>query len=43
MSATPESSKDWHVSDDDLQRLHRTGLAQEFDMGGAGKARTRKG
>ncbi|MFE3877410.1 hypothetical protein ACFXPX_23835 [Kitasatospora sp. NPDC059146] len=31
-----------YVSDEDLQRLHRTGLAREFDMGGAGDTRTRK-
>ncbi|GHF54062.1 hypothetical protein GCM10018790_34920 [Kitasatospora xanthocidica] len=31
-----------YVSDDDLQRLHRTGLAQEFDMGGSSRNRTRK-
>ncbi|MGW3043836.1 hypothetical protein ACWC9T_28175 [Kitasatospora sp. NPDC001159] len=31
-----------YVSDGDLQRLHRTGLAREFDMGGASDARTRK-
>ncbi|MBD0689749.1 hypothetical protein [Streptomyces sp. CBMA123] len=30
------------VTDRDIQRLHRTGLAREFDMGGASKARTRK-
>ncbi|MFF2143740.1 hypothetical protein [Kitasatospora sp. NPDC058190] len=30
------------VTDDDIQRLHRTGLAQEFDMGGTSKTRTRK-
>ncbi|MET8542138.1 hypothetical protein ABZW03_15990 [Kitasatospora sp. NPDC004799] len=31
-----------YVTDDDIQRLHRTGLAQEFDMGGTSKPRTRK-
>ncbi|MEU6233241.1 hypothetical protein [Kitasatospora sp. NPDC047058] len=30
------------VTDDDMQRLHRTGLAQEFDMGGNSDMRTRK-
>ncbi|MFJ7248151.1 hypothetical protein ACIQWA_26455 [Kitasatospora sp. NPDC098652] len=30
------------VTDADIQRLHRTGLAREFDMGGASDARTRK-
>ncbi|GAA2089406.1 hypothetical protein GCM10009759_12270 [Kitasatospora saccharophila] len=30
------------VTDDDMQRLHRTGLAQEFDMGGNSDTRTRK-
>ena len=30
------------VTDDDMQRLHRTGLAQEFDMGGTSDTRTRK-
>lgn len=30
------------VTDQDIQRLHRTGLAQEFDMGGNSNMRTRK-
>ncbi|MEV7770676.1 hypothetical protein [Kitasatospora sp. NPDC086791] len=30
------------VTDHDIQRLHKTGLAREFDMGGTSKARTRK-
>ncbi|HJD84553.1 hypothetical protein [Kitasatospora aureofaciens] len=30
------------VTDKDIQRLHRTGLAREFDMGGASRTRTRK-
>ncbi|MFD0263786.1 hypothetical protein ACFVH7_36585 [Kitasatospora indigofera] len=30
------------VTDQDIQRLHRTGLAQEFDMGGNSDMRTRK-
>ncbi|MFF1867841.1 hypothetical protein [Streptomyces sp. CB03911] len=30
------------VTDQDIQNLHRTGLAQEFDMGGNSNMRTRK-
>ncbi|WP_052707163.1 WXG100 family type VII secretion target [Streptomyces rubellomurinus] len=30
------------VTDRDIQRLHKTGLAREFDMGGASDARTEK-